>query len=105
MAQEIDDNQRLVPKPGKTKEFLKAFENMNKIANGVLGWDGQAEIMYEAGFYEHLGIKKGSKAKVVPKIKKMLQDSYLTELYEHGEWLPKEEAEKRVAAELVLFGT
>lgn len=105
MAQEISDDHRLVPKPGKTKEFLQAFENMTRIAGGTLGWDGQAELMYEAGLYQHLGIKKGPKAKVVPKIKKMLQDSYLTELYAHGEWLPKEEAEKRVAAEKVLFGT
>lgn len=100
----INDTDRLVPKPGKTKEFLKAFNDMSVIANGALGWQGQAEIMYETGIYTTLGIKKGSKSKVLPKIVKALQDSFLHDLYKYGEWLPQEEAEKRIISEQVLYG-
>lgn len=100
----INDTDRLVPKPGKTKEFLKAFNDIQKIANGTLGWQGQAEIIYETGLYNTLGIKKGSKSEVLPKIVKALQDSFLQELYKYGEWLPQEEAEKRIISEQVLYG-
>lgn len=107
MDHETDDNLRLVPKPGKTKEFLIAMANMERMGKSSIGWEGHASLLYEIGAADAIANlpKNLTKTEAIAQLKQLLIDSYLSTLYEHGEWLPKEQAEKRVAAEMVLFGT
>ncbi len=104
---QIPDNYLLVPKPGKTVEFTRAFENMATIANGTLGWKGQAEVMVKAGIHDALGIKFDpglTEAQLIEAVQSELKQSFLHELYQYGEWLPPEQAEKRMLAEKALYG-
>jgi len=103
MVDELD-GKVLVAKPGKQAEFEQALQAAIKIAQGSLGWQGQAEMFWEMGIAPQFGVKTKSKKKGIAKLKELIQQSYLQSIYEVGEWIPEEQAEGRRIANKVLFG-
>jgi hypothetical protein len=95
----------LVAKPGKQKEFEEAMANTVKIAQGTLGWKGQAEMMWEIGAAEVMfGIKTKSKKKGVVQLEDMIRQAYLQTIMDNAEWVPEEQAKGRHQANKILFG-
>jgi len=95
----------LVPKVGQDKEFTQAFNNAVQIGQGKLGWQGQAELMYNLGLIEHIGFKlKGSKRQKIAAIKNYLITIAMEEIYTYGEWVPVKQAELRIKAKTILYG-
>src|SRR5579863_4482966 len=88
----------LVPKIGKDEEFIKKFQEIQKIAHGPLGWDGHARLLIQLDAIEEL------KGMTFEQVKDFLQQSALSGLYEVGEWIPAEQAEQRKKSTEVLFG-
>ena len=104
---QIPEDYILVPKAGQTANFTKAFNDMVTIAQGKLGWRGQAEMMVKIGVHDSLGIKFDTnltEEELIQAVEHQLQQCFLQDLYEYGEWLPPEEAKKRLLAEEVLYG-
>jgi len=93
----------LVAKPGKQVEFEERLQSAIKIAQGSLGWQGQAEMFWEMGIASQFGIKTKSKKKGIEQLKGMIQQSYLQSIYEVAEWIPEEQAEGRRQANKILF--
>ena len=100
----------LVAKVGKEQQFLEQLHNAARIAQGSLGWDGQADIMYACGGIE---IVSGGEIKADPKwteaehkqaIKELLQQCHLQSIMENAEWVTEEEADKRRKSLEVLYG-
>jgi hypothetical protein len=88
------DGKVLCPKVGHEAQFAKAFDEMVSVAKGSLGWDGMSDVFASIGAF-------GDDPK---EIKKLLQDVYLSNLYDHGDWVLPEEAEKRRQTYEVLYG-
>lgn len=116
MADENEQNQKnstdevLAPKVRHEKQFLDALGEAHKMAHGALGWAGHAEMMYELG---GIAIISAGEVKANPKwtkeehieaIKDLLQQVYMQKIMDHGEWVTREEAEKRRKATEILFG-
>lgn len=102
---ELKEDDVLVPKIGKEKEFLQAMSDMQKIGHGKLGWKGQAELMVDLDMSEALEVElKGTREEKVQQMMEYLQQAHLQSVYEYGEWLSKEEAEKRRVSKKVLYG-
>jgi hypothetical protein len=99
----------LVPKVGKEAEFFTKFEEIKKIANGSLGWTGQAEMMYDilgkAGLQDFLGIKLKARKKenLLKEIELLLKESFYHTLMTYGEWITQAAAAKRAKLNKVLF--
>lgn len=106
MSNELEDKV-LVPKVGKEVEFLKAMQDTATIARGTLGWRGQAEMMYDLELTEHLGldIKGLEKEQALQKIEEYVKQAYLQTIFDFGEWVTKEEADRRRKASKVLYGS
>lgn len=96
----------LVPKFGKEKEFYEAMHQMHKIGTGKLGRKGHAELMVDLGLTDAILEEelKGTREEKVEQYMEVLQQSHLQTLYEYGEWVSKEVAEKRTNARKVLYG-
>lgn len=102
---EIKKDDVLVPKFGQEKQFYKALSEMSKVATGTLGWKGQAEMMIDLDLTKALEVKlKGNKEEKTKQMIEHLQQSFLSSIYEHGEWVSKEEANKRKISRKVLYG-
>lgn len=97
----------LVAKVGQEDLFLEQLAQAHKIAHGALGWQGQAEIMYEIGAYEAITGKaldpSLTKEEGIAVVKDLIQQAHLQSIIEHAEWVTPEEADKRRKAQEVLF--
>lgn len=96
----------LVPKVGHDAKFVEALNNAIQIGQGKLGWQGQAEIMFNLGLIENLGLKikgKTNKQKIAC-IKNYLITAAMEEIYTYGEWIPEKQAKLRDKAKTVLYG-
>lgn len=93
----------LSPKPQQTKEFLGALEEAHKIGHGPLGWAGMTKLMMELGLDKHLGIK-GKKRIRKKKLRRMLEQTFISSIMQHADWVSLEEAKNRRESEAVLYG-
>lgn len=97
----------LVAKVGHEEKFLETLGEMHKIGHGALGWDGQAEMMYELGMVEVLkkeGVKfPRGKAAQITKLRQIVIGSFVDKLYQFAEWIPEKEAESRNQYRTILY--
>jgi hypothetical protein len=94
----------LVAKPGMEEQFKKAFEAMTTVAQGALGWEGQASMFIDLGVLPSLGIElKGSKKQQIKEVCNYLKQIYLQDIYKYSEWLTPEEAATRAQVNKVLY--
>jgi hypothetical protein len=108
-ANELLKGKVLVPKIGMDKEFEKTLVETIKIAQGPLGWKGQAEIFYSLGadVMAQIGIEivpGEPKEEAIAKIETYIKQAAMDTILQYGEWITEEEAEQRRKSTKVLYG-
>jgi hypothetical protein len=80
---EIKDDDVLVPKFGKEKEFYDAMAQMHKVGTGKLGWRGHAEMMVDLGLTDAVLEEelKGTREEKIEQYMEVLQQAHLQTLY------------------------
>ena len=110
VPKELEDKV-LVAKPQQEQIFILKLKEMSNIANGALGWKGQAEMFYSIlgkdGIKTALGlsIKCRKKENIINEIAEVLKIVFYQSLMEVAEWVTKEEADKRAKMNKVLYGS
>lgn len=104
-----NDDLVLVAKVGKEQEFENALEEVNRIANGSLGFRGQAELMIDMDLFKaepqlEAIIEPIPKEDRVDAMEKLLKQIYLEKILSLSEEVTPEEADKRRKATKVLYG-
>ena len=96
----------LVPKVGCDKQFAEALNNAIRTGQSALGWKGHAEMMFNLGLIDSLGLNfKGTKKQKIATIKNYLITACMNEIYTYGEWIPEAQAILRQKAKTVLYGS
>lgn len=95
----------LVPKPNKLLEFKAVLLEIDRVANGHLGWKGQADMFYSLDFEAIFNYKLKAKTKKgkLKEIEMFLKQSFMDRLMEVSEWLPEGEAETRMQSINTLY--
>ena len=70
-------------KPGHEKEYLEACAATYQIANGFLGWSGQAKMLIGLGLGPMFGVTKGRRRVKIKKVKRRLQAAMWQNIMEH----------------------
>ena len=98
----------LVAKVGKEQEYEDALKEVDRVANGTLGFRGQAEAMIDLELHTATDMKMlFEDVKVedrVDRMEQLLKQIYLEKILSLSEEVTKEEAEKRRKATKVLYG-
>lgn len=95
----------LVPKPDKFVEFKSTLLEIQTIAQGTLGWQGHAEMLYSLDFetiFDYKFKKKTKKARI-NEVKSYIQQAYLDKLHDYSELVTEEEAEVRMKHLSILY--
>ena len=114
MADEKDDQtpeelkgKVLIAKLGYEQEFSRSLNEASMVGNGNLKYRGHAELMYDLGLLESIGIqvpKNLDREQTIEFLENFLKQCYLEQIMQYGEWVTKEEAEKRQRTKAVLYG-